>query len=239
MMFGFFQKLGPAVLTVTALLSSGADAWAGELKLSTVRIELNDKQSSTALIVSNVGETDTLVHFRVMSWGQAEAEDVLSPTQDVMVNPPMAAIAAGQKQMIRIGYKGNLQQQTERTYRLFVEEVPRQNRERVQAVETYLKISLPVFVAPLAKTESRLSGVIDRTSGQPVLRLHNASGSHVRLVSYTLSTPGRWQGEKQTGLHYVLPGATMALPLPADARISGATTVELLTDAGVIAVPLQ
>lgn len=222
------------------LVFAALNASAADLKLSTVRVDLNDRQPNMAMVITNVGTTPSLVHFRVMSWSQDGKTDQLDVTTEVIANPPIAEIAGGARQMVRIGYNGKLQSQTERTYRLFIEEVPKKDRERTEAVETYLKISVPVFVASLAKAEPQVTGFVNAGNSEaPVLVLQNNSNSHVRFLSYALSSPG-WAGSKQTGLFYVLAGSAVEVPLdPKERRVTTATLVEMETEAGPLKFPLQ
>ncbi len=223
-----------------ALLAIAGAVQAGELKLSTVRIDLNDRQSNVALMVTNVGTTPSLVQFRAMNWRQAEQRDTLTPTREVMANPPIAEIAPGAQQLVRVGYNGKLQVQDERSYRLLIEEVPKKDRERVQAIETYLRISIPVFVAALDTAPRKLTPSIGTgENGAPVLVLRNAGNNHVRLTGYSLSDIAGAAGSGHKGLYYVLPGATMSLPI-ADAGVKPdrLARVDLATDSGTLQLPL-
>lgn len=227
-------------LVALGLSLAVTQAEAGDLKLSTVRVDLNDKQPNNAMVITNVGTTPSLVQFRVLNWAQSNQGDELTATTDVIANPPIAEIAAGARQMVRIGYNGKLQSETERTYRLFIEEVPKKDRERQQAVETYLKISVPVFVASLSPSAPRISGFIAQSGSEgPKLVLQNTSNSHVRFLSFALSD-GQWNGAQQKGLFYILPGAKVELSVdPAERRAASANTVELTTETGSMKLPLQ
>jgi len=225
----------PGVIGMTLLgILGGASASGGELKLSTVRIDLADSSSNIALTVTNVGAAASLVQFRVMAWSQSAGEDSLTVTRDLIANPPMVEIPAGAAQIVRIGYNGHQQQASETCYRLLVEEVPKKDREQSQTVETYLKLSVPVFVAPLAGSAAVVPPTLSIGPGQdgkPALLVHNPDIRHLRITGYRLVDPGGHDGKTHSGLFYALPGATTALPLdPADPKPEAASRAVLVTD---------
>jgi fimbrial chaperone protein len=213
---------------------------AGELKLSTVRIDLDDTRSNVALTVTNVGTASSLVQFRVMAWSQEGSQDVLNVTRELIANPPIAEIPAGAEQIVRIGYVGKKQRAKEGSYRLLVEEVPKKDHEQTHAIETYLKLSVPIFVAPLSGADGvALPPAVTMgrdAAGKPALIVRNADSRHLRLTGYRLADASGREGRNHAGLFYVLPDATMTLPLdPADPSAPGRAV--LVTDPG--APPLQ
>lgn len=226
--------IGSALMGV-CLTVAASIAVAGEIKLSTVRIDLADRQPTAAVTLTNTSAEKTIVHLRALSWSQSSGKDATDPTNDLIINPPIAEIEPGAKQLLRIGYSGKLQTANERTYRLSIEEVPRRDRERQQVVETYLKISIPIFIAPLSTPERRLSAALSHADPAGIL-LRNDGSTHVRLVSYTLTNGG----SPHQGLFYVLPGARITLPLePKERLVSASGTLDILTDEGPLKLQLQ
>jgi fimbrial chaperone protein len=133
-----------ASLTV-AVPASGARA--GEIRVSTVRIDLSDRQPAATVTITNDGAQKSLVQIRALSWTQADGKDVQDVTSELIVTPPIADIAPAGRQMVRVGFVGKKQMPAEGTFRLQIEEVPRQDQEQTHSVETYLRISVPIFIA--------------------------------------------------------------------------------------------
>jgi fimbrial chaperone protein len=241
-MRSYSKWLGSAVTGVClAIAANGitADgAVAGEIKVSTVRIDLSDKQSSSSLTVTNSNAQKSIVQLRAMLWSQKDGHDATEPTDDLIVNPPIAEIEPSAKQLVRIGYRGKLQANAERSYRLVVEEVPPKDRERKQVIETYLKISVPIFIAPLGKPEGRLSAMLSRNSvGNVILR--NDGTVHIRLVAYGVMGHGTALATPHQGLFYVLPGANVVLPLdPRELNPAMPAELDILGDDGHVQLPL-
>jgi fimbrial chaperone protein len=224
-------------IAATGITADGAVA--GEIKVSTVRIDLSDKQPTSSLAVTNSNAEKSIVQLRAMLWSQKDGQDTTEQTEDLIVNPPIAEIEPGAKQLVRIGYRGKLQTNAERSYRLVVQEVPPRDRERKQVVETYLKISVPIFIAPLGKPEGRLSAMLSRNSAGNVI-LHNDGTVHIRLVAYGVMSHGTALATPHQGLFYVLPGANVALPLdPHEVNPSMPAELDVLGDDGHVQLPLQ
>jgi fimbrial chaperone protein len=208
------------------------------LKLSTVRIDLMDNRPAEALIVTNIGAESMLTQFQIVRWDQVSGHDETGPTTDLIANPAIVDIAAGKRQVVRIGYIGKLQKETEGTYRLFVHEVPKQDRERAAEIETVLNISVPVFVSPLAKSEPKLeASALQSADGATSIVIHNLGAVHLRVTSFKIGTgPER---PNTSGPFYVLPGASMPLPSgPLPAGHMAPEVVNLVTDAGAIELPV-
>jgi len=225
-----------ASLTV-AVPASGARA--GEIRVSTVRIDLSDRQPAATVTITNDGAQKSLVQIRALSWTQADGKDVQDVTSELIVTPPIADIGPAGRQMVRVGFVGKKQMPAEGTFRLQIEEVPRQDQEQTHSVETYLRISVPIFIAAAQpKAAPVLTATLAPGEGGE-LRLYNSGLLHERLVSYQISSAGRPLGEPHKGLFYVLPGKYIALPLSAAERAAEGGSVEILGDEGKVSIPLS
>jgi fimbrial chaperone protein len=233
-------RLYAAALILAALFGGGA-VEAGELKLSTIRIDLDDDRNSFALVVTNASSEPSLVQFRPMAWSQAGAADTLTVTRGLIANPPFAEIGAGAAQVVRVGYIGKKQAATEGCFRLLVEEVPKKDPAQSNSIATYLTLSVPIFVAPLeggnTATVAPTAVIGTGPDGKPSLMLHNAGARHLRLTEYHLVDAAGADANTHHGLFYVLPEATISLPLsPDDHGLAKATAAALTMDSG--AAPL-
>ena len=80
-----------AALVFLAGLVSGA-AHAAVLEISPVTIGLAHGQSATTIEVRNRGDAPAAVQIRAYAWTQAGDEDILTPTHDIIVSPPMFTV---------------------------------------------------------------------------------------------------------------------------------------------------
>lgn len=230
---------GVALGAFLTLVTAAPAASAGEIRVSTVRIDLSDRQPAATVTITNDGAQKSLVQIRAMSWTQDDGKDVQDVTSQLIVTPPIADIAPAGRQMIRVGFVGKRGAPAEGTFRLQIEEVPRQDQEQLHSVETYLRISVPIFVASTdAKAAPSMTARRAKEEGGE-LRLSNSGLLHERLISYQLFAGGRALGEPHKGLFYVLPGKFLGLPLPLAERTGPADTVEIFGDEGKISLPLS
>jgi fimbrial chaperone protein len=233
------RTLGSALLAACLTVLVLGEAQAGQIRISTVRIDLSDRQPAATVTITNDGADKSLVQIRALTWTQEDGKDVQDVTNQLIVTPPMAEIEAGAHQMIRVGFVGKRQAPAEGAFRLQVEEVPRQDQEQQHSVETYLRISVPIFIAATTPHAApAITARMARVEGGE-LRLYNAGLLHERLVSYQVSVGGRPLGEPHKGLFYVLPGKFVGLPLtPAEQAAQGGE-VEILGDEGKVSLPLS
>ncbi|HEU0071257.1 MAG TPA: fimbria/pilus periplasmic chaperone [Alphaproteobacteria bacterium] len=229
-------------LLLAALFASHVGgAQAGQLKISTVQLRLTDSQPRSSLTLTNAGALPTLVHVRVQRWSQTDGKDHFEPAPEIVVNPPIIQIKPEGRQLVRVGYNGPKgASASEGAYRMFIEEVPMNNREQVQAIETYLHINLPVFVGDArGSLKDYALTLVDGPQG-PQLRVANSGAAHLRMIAYKLTAQGKDIGFENKRLQYVLPGSEVALPVlfDNDSR-ERADSLTITTDDGPIQLPIR
>ena len=110
------------VLLVTGMLAAAASA--GSLSVSPIRVEIAPGQRSVTLIVRNDGDQTTLVQTQLVAWSQADNEDRLEPTTDLLASPPIFELVPGGVQTVRLALRRPADADRERSYRILVSEVP-------------------------------------------------------------------------------------------------------------------
>jgi fimbrial chaperone protein len=63
---------------------------AGSFSVSPIRIELSSAQRSAVLTIRNGGDQPVVVQAQLVDWSQADNEDRLEPTNDLIASPPRA-----------------------------------------------------------------------------------------------------------------------------------------------------
>ncbi len=184
---------GPSVTRVitAAALAGGiaAGAQAGSLTVTPVIVTLNDRTHSAALTIKNEGDEARVMQTEVVRWTQQNGADVQAPTSDMVVNPPLAMLQPGQTQTIRIGLRRNADYAQELAYRLYVTEVPPPS-EFATGLRVALRLGVPVYVSPRAKTSARLWWQAARApNGQLLLTGLNDGNRHLRVNSFTVIDP--------------------------------------------------
>ena len=134
------------VYGVLAML--GVKAGAANLQISPVMIVLRAGQSATGISMQNLGETPVYGQVRVYQWEQSEGDDVLTPTQEVVASPPILQIGPKSSQVIRLVRRSQQLPSSELTYRILIDEIPREDGGPAAGVDIRLRYSVPMFVLP-------------------------------------------------------------------------------------------
>jgi fimbrial chaperone protein len=218
-----------ATLALLWFVTAGL-AQAGSLMISPVRVDLGEKKNNAIIQVTNSADDPITVQVHAAGWRTEGAEDSYFDTNDVVVNPPVFTIAAGQKQVIRLGLRSSDLADIERSYRLILEEVPKPTK--AGTITTLLRITLPIFqlprrpVAPSLSWQARFSD-----DGALTLMVQNDGRAHDRIRELAIEVGGE---RIQTSLSaYVLPGGWRDFVIR-DQRLHGAAHVslEIVTDTG-------
>lgn len=211
-------RRGLALAALALLLSVAEGAGAGNFSVSPVRAELSIQQRVAALRVHNGGSEPVAIQAEAMAWQQRDNEDVLTPSREVLVTPPIFTIPPGETQTLRIGLRRSPDPNQQLSYRLLLHELPPPLPEGFQGLRMAMRMSLPVFVTPAAGAASpELAWRASLTdAGDVRLSARNHGTGHAQITTLTL---GRDNGQQigQQGNHYLLPGSERHWTVPVGA----------------------
>jgi fimbrial chaperone protein len=195
------------VLCAAALLIALV-AHAGSFTANPIRLIVPAGANSTSLTLDNTGDQPVLVQAQVVEWSQRDGQDVLTPSRDLIVSPPIFRIAAGASQIVRVGLLRAAPAERELTYRLFLQEVPPPRAAGEPGVAVALRLGLPVFVQPRTRAAPQLQWNAKAEREGITLSLTNSGNAHVQALDCKLlREDGTLFGEQQLAA-YVLPGQT-------------------------------
>jgi fimbrial chaperone protein len=199
-----------AAIALLALASSVPAYAAGTLAVSPVRVELSRRQTTAVVTLDNQGDSERSYQIEPMLWSQSEGEDRYEETRDLIVVPPMVKLGPGQKQVVRVGIRRQPAQQ-ELAFRIFVQELPIRSSQDHPAVQTLLRVGIPVFLAPsspIGAPELDCQAELG-SEGLDSLILHNPTGIHVQVGRVHFAN-----GEVIGAAFYLLPGQKKRWMLP-------------------------
>lgn len=125
-------------------------AIAGEFAVSPVRLELGADARSGVIAVTNDGKDKLSFQMSAMEWTQdGSGTDQYSETRDLVFFPKIMAVEPGQEGVVRVGVRNPLVP-VEKTYRLFIEELPgaAKSGPGVQ-VSVLVRFGAAIFIKPL------------------------------------------------------------------------------------------
>jgi fimbrial chaperone protein len=209
-----------ALAAILIVLLTGLAARAQALAVLPVNILLSPGQKTTTLTVTNQGTSETSIQIRAYAWSQNDGEDKLTSSDAVVVSPPLASIAAGATQVIRLILR-QPPQDSEATYRILVDQIPPPAEPGI--VHVVLRLSIPIFAQPITRAVPHIEFHLEDNAGQTYLVGTNDGLRHEAIREIVLTTgDGRTLKEEASASPYILSGATRrwhitspdSLPLP-------------------------
>lgn len=229
---------------ILAPVPAGAQTVPGAVLIWPVNPVIEAERQAGALWLENPGKTPVTLQIRIYAWAQADGKNVYAEQTAVVGTPPIATIAPGEKQLVRLTRTTPPPAAYEAPYRIVIDEIPIDtpgSSSSGAAVAFRMRYSLPLFVlgtnapkknaAALALIPSLGWRIVGAGSDRQ-LEIRNDSPVHARLTDASLGdTP------LATGLlGYVLPGQTMRWPIAASissnatsftASVNGAPTAPI------------
>ena len=170
-----------------------SQGFSANFSINPTSLVLSGGVKSGAFSVINSGEDKLNCQIDVKEWSQdADGKDVYTETKDVVFFPKIMTVAPNEQRAIRIGIKGPLSVK-EKTYRLFVEEIPSQKKAAEGKVSGKItagltiafRYAMPVFVKPVREQESSIIEKVDMSKGVVRAVVRNTGNVHVKLLSVT------------------------------------------------------
>jgi len=180
------------------LICSGQD-WG----VSPIRLDFTTKVTSGILTVSNGTPDKINYQIKAFEWAQdEEGKDKYTETSDIIFFPKMMVAEPGDKKIIRAGMKVP-RADREKSYRLFIEEIPKPQKAEGAHITFTIRFGVPIFFKPV---KEEFKGVIENISmdkGVLTVPIKNTGNSHFVIQTITVKGIG---ADKETVFSRDLPG---------------------------------
>lgn len=178
---GRFLRYLALVCASLSSLSAGK-AHAGGFDVAPISLTLSAKAASGMLVVTNRSQEPLRFHVSAFAWDQTpDGEMVLTPTRDIMFFPALLTLNPQEARNLRVGVSVK-PGATEKTYRVFVQELPALATAQEQptgSVAVLLKMGIPVFLEPTAPPKAVPSVSAMQLQGTKLsFNLNNTGNSH-------------------------------------------------------------
>jgi fimbrial chaperone protein len=234
-----------AFAAIPVALSTGLTARAQSLSVLPVNIHMAPGEQATTLTVTNQGASKTAVQIRAYAWNQDGDKDNLTPSNDVVVAPPIASIAPGDSQVVRLILR-QPPQGKEATYRIILDQIPPAAEPGV--VHVVLRLSIPIFAQPQTRALAHVEFHAEVKDGQTYLVANNDGLRHEAIREIELTSSNGQKLKLESGASpYILAGTTRhwkidapdALPLAGDTlRLTARSDAEAIEQqVQVVAIP--
>ena len=197
-------------LSLVAAFAVTSPAFGGEFSVSPIRIEFDRTTRTSFVTVRNDGDRPLRAQVTLSEWSQdGDGRDVYTESRDLVFFPKLLNVNPGAEAVVRIGVR-SLPAAVEKTYRLYVEEMPDPSPEGGARVNVRVRFGVGVFVQPAVKTTRAEIVSMDVRDGMVHVPVRN-SGSVSFRVDKVVLCGTRASGEplsREIGGWYVLAGAT-------------------------------
>lgn len=210
----------PALLLLAiALIAGSPPANAADFTVNPIQIFLAGQTQSAILTVHNTSAEPLRFQLNAFGWAQDAAGQMqLTPTSEIIFFPRLLTLTPNEQRNVRVG-TSVASGPVERTYRIFVEELPPSAAQAAPAgqVRVLARMGIPIFVAPrTGRAELRLAPPTLR-SGSVVFELRNSGTKHAvpqEIRIRGLGPTGEAVWERGQDGWYILAGDRRVYELP-------------------------
>jgi fimbrial chaperone protein len=222
------RALRSIATSILGLLTLAAgDAAAAAFTVTPVRVLLGRGANSALLTVRNDSTEPIRFQITLKAWNQAPDGNMeLSDTNDLVFFPTMLEVKPSEQKNVRIGSSFKAPVTTERSYRIFFEELPApqvvkpDDKQTGAQVKVLTKMGVPIFIQPAAPVIKGEIGGLAQTGRQLEFDVRNAGNSFFTVMGATITGLGKDGStfEKKKDGWYVLAGGVrhFQFEIPAD-----------------------
>ncbi|MFM7024571.1 MAG: molecular chaperone [Limnohabitans sp.] len=196
-------------------LGWSSQAWSGAFSVTPLRIFMTPRDRAVAVTIMNESDNPLRLQADLMQWQQdAQGQDLLEATDDLVLSPPIIELGPHARQVIRLARLVPPDPQRQLSYRLLVQEMPETTSDKAQGLQIpiSLALSMPVFITPPGVHHGLQCQLATLVPSRTRLSCQNTGSAHAQLREVTVSQQGRVLG-RYSGSSYILPGAHKDVPI--------------------------
>lgn len=207
-----------------------------------LKVTMSDNRRTAAMRIKN-NSSATPVQSKIFKWDRVNGRDILKPTRDIIVTPPIVTIGQGEQQSIRLRTKGAIKQEdVEQTYRIKIKQLkPNEASSRLGSL-IRMEMSIPIFIPPREKIGVLDVGEMRYENGRYHLQLTNSGNLHLKLENISLfegdNPDNNFDAENKLahathttgGTNYIFPDETAVVAFPPTKKLPKNGKIAITTD---------
>lgn len=155
---------------------------AGDFSVNPISLDLGAAAKSGVFIVKNDGTERLSFQLNSVEWTQdAEGKEQYADSWDLIFFPKIMTVEPGKEGVIRVGIKTPVVA-TEKTYRLFIEELPgvisKEAESGTAKINVLIRFGAPIFVSPVKPQDSLDIENFSLAKGNVTLSAKNTGNRH-------------------------------------------------------------
>jgi fimbrial chaperone protein len=208
----------------SVLLSTGwpAPADAGIWRVAPIKLFFDTQTRSDVVTVTNDGDQPLALVITAVQWSQdQEGQDLYQPATDLVFFPKQLTIEPHKERVIRTGVKVPAVSR-EKTYRLFIKEIPDRRQSMPNTVAIAIQFGVPIFAKPVQENIAGAIAEAKIAGGSFAARIENQGNSHFRISTIALkglSAAGEILFQEDINGWYLLSGSTRTITTPLSLEI--------------------
>ena len=179
---GSIRRFVVAGAGAIAVMIAAAPAFASDLNVQPISIHLKPNRTSDTITVENRGTETIRIQVSGFAWDQdATGAMKLDATRDLVFFPVLLTIEPGKKKSVRVGLQNTAPTLTEKTFRVFFEELPSvksQLAPETTGLTLLSKFGVPVFLDPSKIAPKPQVSVKAVQNGVLTIATGNAGNAH-------------------------------------------------------------
>lgn len=162
--------------------------FSADFSINPIKIFFDSLNKTNILAINNESDEDLTLHLKAYTWEHnSKGKDIYAPTKDIIFFPKIVTIKSNEERIIRVGTKIS-QGKQEKTYRIFIEEIPGSSPTETTAVKIIMKVGVPIFIMP-QKMDARGSiETLDIMQGELSVAVKNDGNIH--FIVRSIKTEG-------------------------------------------------
>ncbi len=158
-------------------------ARAGDWRVSPIRLDLGRDAKSGAVTVANDSDDRLQVQMKAYEWTQdAEGKDRYEETGEILFFPRLMILERKEEKILRAGIRVPAVTK-EKTFRLFIEEIPGPRKAEGVNVAVAIRFGVPIFVKPLKEEPRGEVGTMTMSAGALLVPVNNTGNVHFVVQS--------------------------------------------------------
>lgn len=224
------------ILLLCCTCYSPRAACAAEWRVSPIRLELGSDAKSGVISVINESTGRFQVQMKAFRWEQdAEGKDQYTESNDIIFFPKLMIFDKPEERILRAGIKMPAGTK-EKTYRLFIEEIPEPKKSETTSIAVAIRFGVPIFVKPVKEEAKGEITRLELSKGECRVTAKNTGNVHFIINAVNIkgkNLKGEEAFAKKLDGWYLLNGAsrvyTTAIPREACSK-TAKLDVEITTD---------
>lgn len=166
------------ILFFCLFLQFPAKGFSADFSINPIKIFFDSMNKTNILTIQNESDENVTLHLKAYTWEHnAKGKDIYAPTKDIIFFPKIVSITSTEERIIRLGTKIP-QGKQEKTYRIFLEEIPGSSPTETTTVQIIMKVGVPIFIMPKKIDAIGSMEILDIIQGELSVAVKNDGNIH-------------------------------------------------------------